>query len=66
MLLIFCYAFVVFYSFFGCHWIKYVDVDDRTDLDEIQHEVQGKQHRELQEDPQPVADDVHHDNGKFY
>ncbi|KAI8578789.1 hypothetical protein K450DRAFT_245536 [Umbelopsis ramanniana AG] len=66
MLLIFCYAYVVFYSFFGCHWIKYVDVDDRTDLDDIQQEVQEKNHREQPEDSQPVADDVHHDNGKFY
>jgi hypothetical protein len=64
ILLIFCYAYVVFYSFFGCHWIKYVDVEDRTDLDEIQNEVQEKQHHEHERTQDDDAE-VHEDNGKY-
>ncbi|KAJ2960341.1 hypothetical protein NQZ79_g4334 [Umbelopsis isabellina] len=61
LLLIFCYAYVIFYSFIGCHWIKYVDVEDRADLDDLQHEVEKQHH----EDPNTAGPtEVRTDNGK--
>jgi FHS family L-fucose permease-like MFS transporter len=58
ILLIFCFAYVIFYSFVGCHWIKYVEVNDRDDLDEIQHEVQEKRRQSVSAHPQ---DEVRND-----